>query len=87
MVDLQGAALTWISVNQPDYTITDAALLEARLQDDVINKQYIQPPRKWITNGTVAISIVNANFVMTGEIHVSEPKATWKIEGQMTADL
>jgi hypothetical protein len=41
-VDLQSRALTWVSANQPSYTLTNAALLEQRLQEDIINQRYIQ---------------------------------------------
>jgi hypothetical protein len=83
-VDLQSDALTWISGNQPQYTIKEAALLETRLQEDVINS-YIQ--RSLITAGTVAISLVNDNFVATGEINVSEPKALWRVSSELRQTL
>lgn len=84
-VDMQSAALTWISGNQPQYTVKEAALLETRLQEDVINAQYIN--RNLITAGTVEISLVNDNFVANGEIDVAEPKALWRVFNEMRQTL
>lgn len=84
-IDLQSAALTWISGNQPQYTLKEASLLENRLQQDVITDDYIN--RNLITAGTVAITLVNSNFVATGAINVSEPKALWRVFSQMTQTL
>ena len=50
-IDLQSAALQWIASNQPQFTIKEATLLEARLQEDVINS-YIT--RGWIESGTIS---------------------------------
>lgn len=84
-IDLQSRALTWISANQPQYTLTNAALLEQRLQEDVINQQYIQT--QWIERGIVSITLVNDNFVGTAEINISEPSALWRIFGEMSSTL
>jgi hypothetical protein len=84
-IDLQSAALSWISGNQPQYTIKEATLLEARLQEDVINQDYID--RNLITDGTIAISLVNSNFIATGSINVSEPKALWRVSNEMRQTL
>ncbi len=84
-IDLQSSALSWISGNQPQYTLKEAALLETRLQEDVINVDYIQ--RNLITAGTIAISLVNENFVATGDINVSEPKALWRVFNEMRQTL
>lgn len=85
MIDLQSASLSWISGNQPQYTLTNAALLETRLQEDVINS-YIQI-RKWISDGTIAITLVEDNFVATGAINVAEPKALWRVFNEMRQTL
>ncbi len=83
-VDLQGRALQWIADNQPAYTRVNASLLEARLQQDVINL-YIS--RGWIEAGTVQVSILNDNFVATGAINIAEPKALWRVESEMQQTL
>lgn len=84
MVDLQSRALQWISGNQPAYTVKNASLLEARLQEDVINL-YIA--RQWIELGTIQITVENDNFVATGAINVSEPKALWRVFSEMQQTL
>jgi hypothetical protein len=85
-VDLQSAALSWITDNQPDYTLKEASLLEARLQEDVINAKYIQQ-QGWIEAGTVAITLEEDNFVATGDINVAEPKALWRVFSEMRQTL
>ena len=84
-IDLQSAALSWISGNQPQYTKKEAALLETRLQQDVINEDYID--RNLIEAGTVEITLVNDNFVATGDINVAEPKALWRVFSEMRQTL
>ncbi len=84
-VDLQSRALTWISANQPQYTLTNAALLEQRLQEDVINQKYVQT--QWIEKGVVDITLVEENFVGTAEINITEPSALWRIFGNMQSTL
>lgn len=85
IIDLQSAAVTWISGNQPQYTMKEAALLETRLQEDVINTRYIAT--NWITAGTIEITLVQSNFVASGAINVSEPKALWRVFNEMRSTL
>lgn len=85
-LDLQSAALTWISGNQPSYTKKEAALLETRLQEDVINLKYINQ-QHWIEAGTVEITLVESNFVANGAINVAEPKALWRVFNEMRQTL
>lgn len=85
MIDLQSAALQWISGNQPQYTLTEASLLETRLQEDVLNS-YIQI-RKWISAGTIEITLVEDNFVANGAINVAEPKALWRVFNELRQTL
>lgn len=84
-IDLQSAALSWISGNQPQYTKKEASLLETRLQQDVINEDYID--RNLIEAGTIAITLVNDNFVATGNINVAQPKALWRVFNEMRQTL
>ncbi len=83
-VDLQSASVQWISLNEPQYTIKEASLLETRLQEDVINS-YIS--RNWIESGSVDISLVEQNFTATGEIEVPQPKALWRVFSEMRETL
>ncbi len=84
-LDLQSRTLSWIAANQPSYTKTNAALLEARLQDDVINADYIET--KWIEAGTISVELVEENFVASGFVDISEPKAFWRMFGEMRSTL
>lgn len=80
-IDLQSRSLQWIALNQPQYTLKEASLLETRLQEDVINS-YIT--RALIESGTIAISLVQQNFVANGDIEVPTPKALWRVFSEMT---
>ncbi len=84
-LDLQSRALTWLSSNQPQYTLTEAALLESRLQEDIMEQRYIQT--KWIREGKVTIKLLSDNFVASGFIDISEPTAMWRIYGEMRSSL
>lgn len=83
-VDMQSKALQWISGNQPQYTKANAALLENRLQDDVINAYIL---RRWIEAGVVEVTLEQDNFVASAAIDVAEPKALWRVEGEMRQTL
>lgn len=83
-IDLQSRALQWIASNEPQYTLKEASLLEARLQEDVINS-FIT--KKWIEAGTVEITLEDDNFVASGDINVSEPKALWRVFSEMRQTL
>jgi hypothetical protein len=82
-VDMQSSALSYISGNQPGYTKVQAALLEDELQkviDDYIDVD-------WISAGEVEVTLVEDNFVASGSINIAEPKALWRIFGEMRATL
>ncbi len=82
-VDLQSKALSYISGNQPAYTKKQAALLE----DELLKVVQLYIDRQWIEAGTVEIKLEEANFVASGYINVSEPKAMWRIFGEMRQTL
>ncbi len=82
-IDLQSAALQYISGNQPGYTKTQAALLEDELQK--VMQEYIDDQS--IEDGTVEVSLVEDNFVANGEINIAEPGALWRIQAEMRATL
>ncbi len=84
-VDLQSRTLSWIAANQPSYTLKNAALLEQRLQDDIIQLRYIDTG--WITAGVISIKLLQDNFVASGFIDIAEPKALWKVVGEMSSTL
>lgn len=82
-VDLQSSALSYVSGNQPAYTKTQAALLEDELTKVV--QSYID--RQWIERGTVEVKLEQDNFVANGYINIAEPKALWRIFGEMRQSL
>lgn len=82
-IDLQGKALSFVSGNQPSYTIKNATLLEDEL-DGVIDS-YIS--RGWIELGNVDIKLEADNFEASGYINISEPKALWRILGEIRQTL
>lgn len=84
-VDLQGRTIQWIGDNQPSYTLTNAALLEARLNDDVIKTLYIATG--WIEAGVIEVKLLEDNFTASGFINVAEPKALWRMFGEMQSTL
>jgi hypothetical protein len=82
-IDLQSAALSYISGNQPGYTFKQAALLEDELKKVVVG--YIE--QEMLENGTVEVKLEEDNFVASGYINIAEPKAMWRIFGEMRQTL
>lgn len=82
-IDLQSEALSYVSGNQPNYTKVQAALLEDELQKVV--QSYID--NQSIEAGTVEVKLENDNFVASTYINVSEPKALWRIFGEIRQTL
>lgn len=83
-IDMQSAALTYISGNQPAYTNKQAALLEDELGKVI--QDYIDD--EWIEAGVVDVSLEEAGgFVAAGDINISEPKALWRIFAEMRQTL
>jgi hypothetical protein len=82
-IDLQSKALNYISGNQPNYTKKAAALLEDELQKVV--ESYIE--KQWIEAGVIEVKLEQENFIASGYINVSEPKALWRIFGEIRQTL
>jgi len=88
-IDLQSKGLQYVSANQPEYTLTQAALLEDELQkvidgDGVENGNPGYVGKGWLTSGTVRITLEQDNFVASGRIVVPTPRALWRINGTIT---
>lgn len=83
--DLQSRAVQWISANQPDYSIKQASLLETRLSEDILKARYLDTGL--IQAGTISIQLLQDNFVGTGFIDIAEPKALWRVFGEMRSTL
>ncbi len=82
-IDMQSKALQYIAANQPGYTMTQAALLEDELQKVI--DQFIDDD--WLEAGTVEVALEEENFVASGSINIAEPKALWRIFGEMRQTL
>lgn len=82
-IDMQSSALSYVSGNEPAYTKVQAALLEDELQKVIVS--YVD--RGWITAGTVEVKLEQDNFVASGYINIAEPKALWRIFGEMQQTL
>ena len=82
-IDIQSKALQYISGNMPGYTNTQAALLEDELSKVVAN--YIA--RQWIDQGVVEVKLEQENFVASGYINIAEPRAMWRIFGEIRQTL
>lgn len=78
-IDMQSRALSYVSGNQPAYTPKNAALLEDEL--DKVVALYIE--NEWIESGDVEVELEQDNFIASGDILVSEPKALWRIFAEM----
>jgi hypothetical protein len=78
-IDMQSKAIQYVSANQPQYTIKQATLLEDELTKVIDN--YIE--RELITEGSVSVTLEQANFVATGRIRISEPTALWRVFGEV----
>lgn len=82
-LDIQSAALSYISGNQPQYTLTEATLLEDTLQQVIDG--YIE--RRQIEDGVIEIKLEKENFEASGYINIAEPNALWRVLGQMKQTL
>lgn len=76
-IDAQSAAVSYITLNKPDYTITAASLLENAVQG-ALDKKYVDTGL--VTSASVSITLVNDNFRATGIIAVPPPKALWGVD-------
>lgn len=76
---LQSKALQYISLNQPNYTESEASLLEDSLQ--AVIDGYIEDGI--LTGGTIIVSLTDEQFVVKANIQIPEPKALWRIKATM----
>lgn len=76
---LQSKAVQYISLNQPDYTESEASLLEDSLQ--AVIDGYVE--QGLLTHGSIVVKLTDENFVLSAKIQVPEPKALWRIKAEM----
>lgn len=79
-LDLQSWALTYINANMPDYNDVEAVKLQSNLLKKA-NAKYVDGGM--VTQVAIAITADQNNFVMSGNIGIAEPKATWRIKAQI----
>lgn len=82
-LDIQSKALQYVSGNMPGYTKVQAALLEDELQKVI--ESYIA--KQWIEVGTIEVKLEQDNFVASGYINIREPKALWRVFGEIRQTL
>jgi hypothetical protein len=82
-IDMQSAALSYIADNEPAYTKVQAALLEDELK--AVLDGYVEDGE--IEAGVVAVTLEEDNFQADAEINIAEPKALWRIFGNMRQSL
>lgn len=78
----QSAAVTYISANQPNYSVKEAVLLEGALNKVIV--PYIADDT--IESGKTTITLVETNFVANGEIELAEPKALWRVVASLISE-
>lgn len=76
----QGRALAWIRDNKPEYTITNAKLLQRYLQEQ-LDEDYVDTGL--VENAEVTVELTADNFIATGNITIAEPKALWRLQGTL----
>jgi hypothetical protein len=76
---IQSRSVQYISLNNPTYTITEAALLQNDLQKVI--DPYIE--NGTINSGNVLITLENDNFVASGKITIEKPRALWRVFAEL----
>ena len=79
MANLQGAALQYLNLNRPQYTLVQAKLLEAYL---VADAQLRYTP-SILTYVNVEISLTKNNYEGTVQVSIPAPSALWKLKGTL----
>lgn len=83
-ISQQGRALTYIQMNKPDYTITEAKLLQGYLQKQL--DAYVEA--KTVSSARAEVTVTeDGNFQAGGNIYIPEPKALWRLAGKLTQEV
>lgn len=83
-VSQQGYALIYINANKPQYTLTQAKLLQSYLQKK-LDEGYVNTSA--IDSGVVNVVLGNDAFIAEGDIVISEPSALWRLRGDLTTEI
>ncbi|MGB2579417.1 hypothetical protein AAIR98_001336 [Elusimicrobium simillimum] len=80
---LQGAAVQYININKPQYTMTQSKLLEEYLQG-TLNKYH---DMGLLEEGKITITLHKQNYEASALIAVPQPTALWKIIGNLRQEV
>lgn len=83
MLNLQGAALRYLNLNRPQYTLAQAKLLEDYLNADA-DQRYVQT--RLLTYANVTITLEKSNYEGTVAVSIPEPSALWRLAGILTQE-
>lgn len=83
-ISMQGWGVSYIALNQPDYTIREASLLQDYLKEQA-DETFVET--KIVESLTVKISLVEDNFMANGDLAISEPKALWRVNAVLTEGI
>lgn len=81
--NLQGAALQYLTVNTPQYTLTQAKRLEDYLNQDAA--------QRYVTTGLldyarVEVALTKSNYEGSVSVRIPEPSALWRLKGVLTQE-
>lgn len=82
-INLQGDALQYLNLNRPQYTLTQAKLLEDYLNTRM-NALYVQTGL--LTYVNVTITLARQNYVAEIDVRIPEPSALWRLKGVLTQE-
>lgn len=83
MNNLQAAALRYLNLNRPQYTLVQAKLLEKALNKDA-QTRYVDTGL--LTYARVEITLVKSNYEGTVSVSIPEPSALWRLVGILTQE-
>lgn len=82
-INLQGDALAYLNLNRPQYTLTQAKLLEDYLTSKA-QARYVQT--KLLDYVNIQIRLEGKNYVGTVSVSIPEPTALWRLKGILTQE-
>lgn len=82
-LDMQGSALRYLNLNRPQYTLTQAKLLQDYL-NKVADARYVQTGL--LTYANTEITLVKSNYEANASISIPEPSALWRLVGTLTQE-
>lgn len=80
---LQSMHVQYVSANKPQYTMTEAKVLEEVLQDVIDG--YVS--KKLIARGSITVTPDQDDFVASVAVSVTKPSALWRLKGTLTQEV